>query len=109
MLRTLLLVLLLIAHTAPALAAGAADVRQAVQQQAARCWNPPKGAIGSETVHVELLADGSIAKPPVASGLANAGVATAAIHAVEFCAPYRLPAFRYTDWKTIDVTFKAGQ
>lgn len=100
------LTLLLIAATGPAFAAD--SLATLLHAQVARCWNPPAGATGSVTVHMQLRPDGSVTGTPTVNGLASAGVAKAAIHAVTFCAPYRLPQDRYTDWSHASVTLAAG-
>jgi len=85
----------------PVLPAGAAssDLGPLLSNQIARCWNPPQGAQGVVTVRFELSQKGEVVGTPVVSGLANAGVAKAAVHAVEFCQPYRLPRERFSDWQ----------
>ena len=100
------LTLFLIAATSPAFAAD--DLATQLHAQVARCWNPPAKATGSVTVHVQLRPDGSVTGIPTVNGLASAGVAKAAIHAVIFCSPYRLPQDRYTDWAHSSVTLTVG-
>ncbi|MDR3474529.1 MAG: hypothetical protein P4M09_23005 [Devosia sp.] len=96
------------AHATPAATAAPPDIEQALHDAVARCWNPPAKAIGSAAVRFELRRDGSVVGIPVASGLANAGVAKAAVRAVQFCQPYRLPAERFTDWQHASVRLTAG-
>jgi colicin import membrane protein len=76
--------------------------------QIARCWNPPPGTTGSITVRFDLTQDGHVAGKPKANGLAAKGFADAAIHAVTFCEPYRLPPERYSDWQHAKVTLSTG-
>jgi|GEM_PF-6489022 len=101
--------LFLVAVMVPSAAAAApADIAQLLGAAVARCWNPPSGAVGSVVVHVELSRDGHVVGTPIANGLANAGVAKAAVRAVEFCQPYHLPTERFSDWQHASVRLTAG-
>lgn len=75
------------------------EIEQSLRMAVARCWNPPPRASGAVTVRFELQANGSVVGTPRVTGLASPGVAKAAIHAVQFCQPYRLPQERFSDWQ----------
>lgn len=79
--------------------AASSDLGPLLSNQIARCWNPPPGTRGAVTVRFELSEKGEVVGTPIVRGLANAGVANAAIHAVEFCQPYRMPRERFSDWQ----------
>jgi len=91
-----------------------ADLQDALRRQIAQCWNPPVGAPrpGELAVDFDLFLnpDGSVAQPPqlVASSAAQAAsnsdirqAADAARRAIYACAPYKLPADRYNQWREI--------
>jgi outer membrane biosynthesis protein TonB len=77
------------------------------------CWSPPVGAPHPEDLIVDfdvvLNPDGSVARPPqlLAQSSASAGdpyfraAAEAARRAIYTCAPYKLPADRYGQWREI--------
>lgn len=90
------------------LAAAADDLAPLVSNQVARCWNPPAGSTGMVSVRFDLKKDGSLLGVPVVNGLASAGVAKAAIHAIQLCAPYRLPPERFSDWQHVMVRLRAS-
>jgi hypothetical protein len=94
---------------APALAAAPppVDLGPTLTAMVGRCWHPPQGASGAVTIRFELGQDGAVVGKPKANGLANAGVAAAAINAVKLCQPYRLPPTRFTDWQHSTVTLTA--
>jgi hypothetical protein len=96
-----------VATPLPALA-GAADLAPLLSNQIARCWNPPPKSSGAVTVRFDLREDGSVVGTPKVTGLASAGVADSAVHAVKFCAPYHLPRERYTDWQHAVVKLSTG-
>lgn len=98
MTRFAIALLALVLTMVPASAASA-DLGPLLSNQIARCWNPPPGSKGAVTVRFELSEAGEVVGTPVVRGLANAGVAKAAVHAVEFCQPYRLPRERFSDWQ----------
>ena len=102
-----LFVLLLPLIVTPAVAAPT-DIGQMLRDNVARCWNPPAGASGTVTVHFELQLDGKLVGVPKVNGFASPGVGKAAIHAVQFCQPYRLPPERFTDWQHAVVKLSAG-
>ena len=91
----------------PALAAAGDDLAPLLSNQVARCWSPPPGSSGTVSVRFDLRQDGSVAGTPVVNGLASAGVATAAVHAIQFCAPYKLPRERFSDWQHVVVRLRA--
>jgi outer membrane biosynthesis protein TonB len=84
-----------------------ADLVDALRSQISRCWSPPVGAPRPEIVHFELTLnpDGSVARPPQLTN--NSGdsyfhaAAEAARRAIYECAPYKLPADRYSEWRDI--------
>jgi outer membrane biosynthesis protein TonB len=92
-----------------------ADIQDALRSQIAQCWSPPVGAPNAEDLIVDfdlfLNPDGSVARPPqlVGDSAANAAgnpytraAAEAARRAIYECAPYKLPANRYDQWKEIN-------
>ena len=89
-------------------AAAPTDIGQMLQDSVERCWNPPVGASGTVTVHFELQTDGHVVGTPKVNGFASAGVGKAAVHAVTFCQPYRLPPERFSDWQHAVVKLSAG-
>jgi outer membrane biosynthesis protein TonB len=84
-----------------------ADLVDALRSQISRCWSPPVGAPHPEIVHFELTLnpDGSVARSPQLTN--NSGdpyfhaAAEAARRAIYECAPYKLPADRYSEWRDI--------
>lgn len=98
---------ILLLGTTPA-ALAAPDMQAALAAAVAPCWHPPQGAAGTVSVLVELGQDGKLAARPRTTGLASVGLARAAVNAVELCQPYRLPPIRYSDWKRMAITLKAG-
>jgi len=94
------------------------DLRDALKSQIAQCWSPPVGAPHPEqmivTYELFLNADGSVAQPPqlAADSAAAASrdpfmraAAEAARRAIYTCAPYKLPANRYGQWRDIEFEF----
>lgn len=92
-----------------------ADLQDALRSQIQPCWNPPVGAPHPERLVVEfhlfLNPDGSVAQPPQLTGDSVSRVsrdqfvqaaAEAARRAIYTCAPYKLPADRYQEWREID-------
>ena len=105
---SLLCALALVLSVQPAAAMTNAELAAEVNAAIARCWNPPARASGSVTVQFELDQDGRIVGTPRVNGLASAGVAKSAIHAVQFCQPYRLPASMFSIWRHTSVRLSLG-
>ncbi len=94
-----------------------ADLQDAMLSQIRECWSPPVGAPHPEEVIVDfelfLNPDGSVAR--TASGALSSSnsytkaAASAAERAIYTCAPYKLPADRYRDWRDITLTFDPRQ
>jgi len=92
-----------------------ADLQDALRSQIQPCWNPPVGAPHPERLIVSfdlfLNPDGSVAQPPQLTGDSASAVsrdpfmqaaAEAARRAIYTCAPYKLPADRYQEWREIN-------
>lgn len=92
-----------------------ADLSSALSSQVQQCWSPPVGAPDPRKLVVEfdlfLNQDGSIAQPPQLVGNSAAAAASdpyvraaadAAKRAIYTCAPYKLPADRYSQWSEIN-------
>jgi len=87
-----------------------ADLQDALRSQISRCWSPPVGAPHPERLVVSfdlfLNPDGSVAQPP--QSLDNSddpffhAAKEAALRAIYTCAPYKLPADRYAQWREIN-------
>jgi len=99
-----------------------ADLQDAMLSQIRDCWSPPVGAPHPEELVVEfelfLNPDGSVAQPPQLSAASQSAVghdsytraaAEAARRAIYTCAPYKLPANRYSDWRDITLNFDPRQ
>jgi len=89
--------------------------RDALVAQMRQCWRLLPGEIDSGLsvrLLVELNRDGSVVGTPrVVTSITSAmlgSISRAAQRAVLGCAPYSLAAEKYTQWKQIDVTFKAS-
>lgn len=91
------------------------DLEDALRNQIAQCWSPPLGAPRADELVVDfdllLNPDGTVARPPqldANSAAAAAGdaytraAAEAARRAIYKCAPYKLPAERYDQWREIN-------
>lgn len=94
------------------------DLRDALRNQIEQCWSPPVGAPNAAELvvnfEVYLNPDGSIARPPQLAGQSGSGAyaqaaAAAARRAIYTCAPYKLPADRYNQWRDITMTFDPRQ
>jgi hypothetical protein len=91
-----------------------ADLADALKSQIYRCWNPPVGAPNANDLVVDfdlqLNADGTVLGRPQLSGNSAAAMgnpytraaAEAASRAIYQCAPYNLPAKRYSEWREIN-------
>lgn len=81
--------------------------------QIARCWTPPVGGLGAESIvvklHIELNEDGTLARPPrVANNLESpffTPAADSAVRAVIQCQPYRMSADKYDMWRDMMLNF----
>lgn len=95
------------------------DLRDALFNQIRQCWSPPVGAPNAAQLIVDfevfLSPDGSVARPPQLTGQSvNGGpytqaAAEAARRAIYTCAPYKLPADRYSQWRDFTMTFDPRQ
>jgi hypothetical protein len=92
-----------------------ADLQSSLSSQIKACWSPPTGAPNAQDLVVDfdlfLKPDGSIAQPPQLVGNSASAVASnpyaraaaeAARRAIYTCAPYKLPADRYSQWSEIN-------
>jgi outer membrane biosynthesis protein TonB len=92
-----------------------ADLQDSLRSQIAQCWSPPVGAPHAEDLIVDfdllLNPDGSVAQTPQLTGDSASAAsgnpytraaAEAARRAIYECAPYKLPADRYTQWREIN-------
>jgi hypothetical protein len=91
-----------------------ADLADALKSQIYKCWNPPVGAPNADDLvvdfDVQLNPDGTVANRPQLSGNTAAAMgnpytraaAEAASRAIYQCAPYNLPAKRYSEWHEIN-------
>jgi hypothetical protein len=98
-----------------------ADLADALKSQIYRCWNPPVGAPNANDLVVDfelqLNSDGTVMGRPQLSGNSAAAqgnpytraAAEAAQRAIYQCAPYKLPAPRYSDWRDIIIRFDPRQ
>lgn len=84
-------------------------------QQIYRCWTPPIRADKSRAVvvrlNVHLNIDGGLAEAPTLVDQLDTGdpfvreAVTWATKAVTDCAPYRMPAAQYDEWKNVVIVF----
>jgi len=109
-------------ETQRAVGTGSADtatLADLIRSQAAPCWRSSADALNPEQlvvrVRLSLNRDGTLSSPPVsldanrirASGNRYWLVAQdRALAGLIDCAPYRLPAEQYAQWRLIDVTFR---
>ncbi|MBO6543811.1 MAG: hypothetical protein JJ939_12740 [Alphaproteobacteria bacterium] len=89
----------------------------AFKAQMRRCWSVPAGAANAASLIVQikvfLRPDGSLAQPPVLrdpSRIATGdtyyrAAAESALRAIRRCAPFRMPADKYSSWQEIDLNF----
>lgn len=105
-------------HGVGAMNAMTMDLSDALKNQIAQCWNPPAGAPHPEQYipwfRIFLNPDGSVAQPPqlAADSAARAAgdpfmraAAEAARRAIYTCAPYKLPADKYSTWRDFTIDF----
>jgi outer membrane biosynthesis protein TonB len=91
------------------------DLVDSLRNQIAQCWSPPVGAPNPDQLVVVfdlfLNSDGSVAQPPQLAADSAAAAASdpyvraaaeAARRAIFTCAPYKLPANRYSQWREIN-------
>ncbi|HEY3777047.1 MAG TPA: cell envelope integrity protein TolA [Rhizomicrobium sp.] len=87
-----------------------ADLQDALRSQIQPCWSPPVGAPHPErlvvTFDLFLNPDGSVARPPQLLASSSDpyfnAAKEAALRAIYTCAPYKLPADRYEQWREIN-------
>jgi hypothetical protein len=87
-----------------------ADLQDELRSQIQPCWSPPVGAPHPERLIVKfdlfLNPDGSVAQPPQLIGNSSDPYFTAAKDAAEraiyTCAPFKLPADQYAQWREIN-------
>lgn len=89
----------------------------AFKVQMRRCWNVNAGAPNAEQlvvrIKVYLNQDGSLARPPeladrtklITGGAYYQAAADSALRAIRLCAPFEMPAEKYTNWREIDLRF----
>jgi len=105
-----------------AMNASTMDLVDALKNQIAQCWNPPAGAPHPERLipvfQLFLNPDGSVAQPPQLSADSAAAAssdpfmraaAEAARRAIYTCAPYKLPADKFSTWHDITIDFDPRQ
>lgn len=106
-------------HTDPR---ATATLQAAIRAQIAPCWNPPIGGADvrkmTVVLHIELARDGSVQGRPalVSQTGATAGntdyaraFAETARRAVLRCAPLKLPADLYDQWKSFELNFDPSE
>jgi hypothetical protein len=91
------------------------DLQVLVAQQVLRCWSPPTSAQGGKGIvvrlNIRLSIDGRLTAMPTPAerlDMSDTDVKVwllAATKAVYACAPYKLPAERYSLWKEIVIVF----
>jgi outer membrane biosynthesis protein TonB len=82
----------------------------ALRTEVSKCWNPPIGAVHAEQLVVDfdlfLNPDGTVQRLDRGSTSATGSYAQAAIEAARRaileCAPYKLPANDYSNWREIN-------
>lgn len=89
----------------------------AFKVQMRRCWSVPAGAANAEDLVVQIKVylnpDGSLAQPPklVNQARLSAGdayfrtAAESAMRAIRRCAPFKMPAEKYSGWRELDLNF----
>ena len=87
------------------------------KEQVRRCFKLPSGLAAGEqlqmVIRIALAPSGALAGEPemVAAKMSPLGPALrdSAVTAVRQCAPYKLPADKYQDWKVLDIDFSPDQ
>jgi outer membrane biosynthesis protein TonB len=87
------------------------------KEQVRRCFKLPTGLPAGQqlqmVIRIALAPSGALARDPemVAAKMSPLGPALrdSAINAVRQCAPYKLPADKYQDWKVLDIDFSPDQ
>ncbi|MGB9364523.1 MAG: cell envelope biogenesis protein TolA [Xanthobacteraceae bacterium] len=90
-----------------------ADEKTAFKAHLKKCWKLPDGMSATQTTRVTLRIflkrDGGLAAEPmlIEASASREGplLMQAAIRSVKECQPFALPADRYREWKTLDVSF----
>lgn len=89
----------------------------AFKVQMRRCWSIPAGAANAESlvvrIKVFLRPDGSLAQPPQLINNSRLltgdsyfrAAADSAMRAIRRCAPFRMPADKYSSWSELDLNF----
>lgn len=82
-----------------------------IMRQLYGCWQPPRGANASATLHFTLKRDGTLAEGPTlvrfTAGAHTQGVIDTAMLAVRACTLH-LPASKYESWRDVEASFDAG-
>jgi hypothetical protein len=94
-------------------AAGPDDLGARLRASLAACWNPPAtDTVATIRVSLRLRPDGTIEGTPAIGveppSAAISALTASALRAVRRCAPYRLPAGRYDEWRELTITFDTG-
>jgi hypothetical protein len=85
----------------------------ALRRQIAACWNPPIGVAGAQglvvRIRMSLEQSGHLAlQPNILNASADPtfrAAADSAVRAIHRCAPYNLPAEKYSSWAEVVVNF----
>lgn len=89
----------------------------AFKVQMRRCWSVPAGAANAEDLVVQIKVylnpDGSLAQPPklinqarlLAGDVYFRTAAESAMRAIRRCAPFKMPAEKYSGWQELDLNF----
>lgn len=89
----------------------------AFRAQMRRCWTVPAGSPNAEQlvvrIKVYLNADGSLSGAPelqdraqmLTGGPYYRAAAESALRAIRLCAPYKMPADKYSRWRELDLKF----
>jgi hypothetical protein len=98
------------------------DLQDALRNAISQCWSPPAGAPHPDRLivyfEIFLNPDGSVARPPQLAANSSAAVASdpymraaaeAARRAIYTCAPYKLPAEKYSTWRDFTIDFNPSK